>query len=197
MQTKLIIAVVIGALVTLPSFAEGKDGNQNAIDMGAPKCGDKTVTSKQYVDSNIAKKQQIISKRNNSNTAMTFPTTTGGAPGERVINTDLGSSTSDSGLATTGAINTALNGKQELISNGTRGDVVLYNNAGGISGDSKGVYNSSNSYDSQPTKLVEAQHVNDAVAAGFSAHITCANPSDGCTLWTINPLSGTYVPQNQ
>lgn len=181
MQIRLTVAAMVGAFVVMPSFA---------VD------GDKTVTSKQYVDSNIAQKQQIISKRANSNTAMTFPTTTGGAPGERKINTAMGTSTSDSGLATTGAINTALNNKQEKITGGTSGDVVLYNQSGGISGDSKGVYNSTGTYTSQSQKLVEAQHVNDAVTSGFNAHLTCANPPD-CTLWNVNELSGTYVPQNQ
>lgn len=204
MNTKLIIAVVIGALVTLPSFAEGKDGNQNAIDVGSlpggnkdgNQSGDKTVTSKQYVDSNIAQKQAIITKKANNNTAMTFPTAPGGTPGSRVINTEVGTSTSDTGLATTGAINTALNAKQEKITGGTSGDVVLYNQSGGISGDSKGVYNAGSAYAGQTNKLVEAQHVNSAVTNGFNAHLTCANPSDGCTLWEVNQLSGTYVPQN-
>ena len=107
---------------------------------------------------------------------------------------------------TRGAVNTALNTKQETVNgaSGSANKVVLYNSNGGLSGSdnpSKGVYNASNAYSGQTSNLVEAQHVNTAVQNGFNAHLTCAqyatpnDPTSNCLLYNINTLSSTYVPQ--
>ena len=163
----------------------------SAVSAGAYAVGENIPTSRAYVDANIATKQAVLPRQGTENVAVTFPTTTGGTPGTRTINTILGSSTSDSGLSTTGAVNTALNAKQGTIT-GTANSVVTYTGTqGGIS--SKGVYNSGNAYSGQTGSLAEAQHVNSAVANGFNAHLTCANQD--CTLWNVNTVSGTYVPQ--
>jgi len=162
----------------------------SVVSAGAYAAGENIPTSRAYVDSNVATKQAILSAQS-ANTAVTFPTTTGGTPGTRTINTSLGTSTSDTGLATTGSINTELNKKQGNI-NGTANTVVTYTgSSGGVS--SKGVYSSGSAYSGQTSNLTEAQHVNAAVQNGFNAHLTCANQD--CTLWNVNTLSGTYVPQ--
>ncbi|MBO7509260.1 MAG: hypothetical protein J6T57_03225 [Alphaproteobacteria bacterium] len=167
--------------------------------IGAYATGENVVTSKTYVDSGISQKQNIITKKATANQVMTFPTTTGGMPGARTIQTSVSSGTD---LVTRGGVNTALNAKQNKISGGTSGDVVVYNSSGGISGDSKGVYNASSAYSGQTQKLVEAQHVNGAVANGFNAHLTCSSPANGnttnCDLWQINTLNAAtnaYVPE--
>jgi len=160
--------------------------------------GDNVVSSKSYVDSGISQKQNILTKKANANYVVTFPTTTGGTPGSRLIQTTV--STGDD-LVTRGGVNAALNTKQEKITGGTSGDVVLYNRSGGISGDSKGVYDAHATYSEQTTKLVEAQHVNGAIARGFNAHLTCAetNQSTGeCWIYNVNTLNAdtnTYVPE--
>lgn len=159
---------------------------------GAYATGENIPTSRAYVDVNVSTKQGILQKQNSDNVAVTFPTTVGGTPGARTINTSLGTSTSDTGLATTGAINTELNKKQGNI-NGTANTVVTYTgSAGGTS--QKAVYNSGSAYSGQTGSLTEAQHVNAAVQNAFNAHLSCANQE--CSLYQVNTLSGTYVPQS-
>ena len=160
---------------------------------GAYAANENIPTSRAYVDANVSTKQGILQKQSSNNVAVTFPTTVGGTPGTRTINTSLGSSTSDTALATTGAINTGLNAKQGNI-NGTANTVVTYTGTSGGTA-SKAVYNSGSAYDGQTTNLTEAQHVNTAVQNGFNAHLSCNNAPD-CTLWNVNTLSGTYVPQS-
>ena len=161
--------------------------------IGAYAANENIPTSRAYVDANVSTKQGILQKQSSNNVAVTFPTTVGGTPGTRTINTSLGSSTSDTALATTGAINTGLNAKQGNI-NGTANTVVTYTGTSGGTA-SKAVYNSGSAYDGQTTNLTEAQHVNTAVQNGFNAHLSCNNTPD-CTLWNVNTLSGTYVPQS-
>ena len=173
-----------------------------AMTAGAYAAGENTVATKSYIDSGVSQKQDIISKVANNNSAMLFPTTTGGTPQSRTINTTVGTSTSDTGLVTRGAVATELNNKQETVNgvSGSANKVVLYNSSGGLSATNnpaKGVYNSGSAYSGQTTNLVEAQHVNGAVANGFNAHLTCNNPPD-CDLWDINQLDAStnaYVPQ--
>jgi len=164
----------------------------SVVSAGAYAAGENIPTSRAYVDSNVSTKQGILQTQSSDNVAVTFPTTVGGTPGTRTINTSLGSSTSDTTLVTTGAINTGLNLKQAKI-NGTANTVVTYTgSSGGTS--SKAVYNSSNAYSGQSGSLTEAQHVNAAIQNGFNAHLTCAN--NDCTLYNVVTLSGTYVPQS-
>ena len=183
MKGKLILTGAAALAISTSAFAEGEN----------------IVSSKAYVDSGVAQKQRIISKVANANTAMLFPTTTGERPQERVISTEVGN---DTNLVTRGGVNTALNTKQETVNGvtGAANKVVLYNSNGGLSGSgnpAKGIYSSTGTYSGQTANLVEAGHVNAAVKNGFNAHLTCANPNDGCTLYNVNTLSSTYVPQNE
>ena len=171
---KLLISI-IGLLATCPAFAEGEN----------------VVSSKAYVDANIVTKQPVLTAQSSDNIAMTFPTAVGGLPGQRTIRTSVGSSTSSTDLTTAGAVNAALADKQETM-NGTANTVVTYTGTpGGVS--QKAVYNSNNAYSGQTNALAEAQHVNAAVQNGFNAFLTCVDPE--CTLYQVNTLSGTYVPQ--
>ena len=164
-----------------------------AVSAGAYAAGENVPTSRAYVEAGLNTKQGILQSQSSNNVAVTFPTTSGGTPGTRTINSSLGSSTSDTSLATTGAINTGLATKQGNI-NGAANTVVTYTgSAGGTS--SRAVYNSGTAYNGQSGNLVEAQHVNDTVVNGFNAHMVCDDPP-ACTLWVVNSLTGgTYVPQ--
>ena len=158
--------------------------------------GENIVTSKHYVDTEVATKQPNLAGPG-SNVAVTFPDSTGGTPNERTIGTSV---TTGTNLVTTGGVNTALNEKQQKIS-GDANTVVTYTGTSGGTGQ-KAVYSSSGSYTA--SALAEAGHVNSAVTNGFNAHITCSNcggaatcNTSNCLLYSINDLTGgTYVPHN-
>lgn len=167
-----------------------------AVTTGAYATGETTVTSKAYVDTEVAKKQAKLAG-SGASVAVTYPTELGGTPTSRTINNSVGSSTSDTGLVETGAINTALNDKQQKLS-GAQNTVITYGaTAGGPTG-SKAVYNASGSYNANA--LAEVGHVNTAIQNGFNAHLTCAqyatpnDPTSNCLLYNVNTLSDTYVP---
>ena len=150
--------------------------------------GQNIVASKEYVDTEIATKQPALAG-SGSNVAVTYPTTAGGTPNSRTIGTTV---TTGTNLVTTGGVNTALNNKQQKI-NAPANTVVTYTGTSGGTG-SKAIYDSSGSY--AAGNLAEVGHVNAAVAAGFNAHLTCADLE--CTLYDVNQLSdsNTYVPHN-
>ena len=84
--------------------------------------------------------------------------------------------------------------KQQKIGAGTAGSVITYSGTAGTVG-SHAVYNSGGAYNTQSTALIEAGQANTAIQNGLNAHMTCAESSaDGCLLWQINSVSGTYVP---
>lgn len=179
-MNKILISAIIASSMTCTAFATV----------------DKHVTSKGYVDTQVATKQPKITTTG-TNKAVTYPTQAGGQPTVRVINTDLGSSTEDTNLAETGAINRKLNDKQGKFG-GAQNTVMTYGNGQGATPGSKPVYAAGN-YNANA--LVEAQHVNSAVATGFNSHLTChtyegANNTGDCLLWDVNPLSTSthYVP---
>ena len=178
MKTKSIITgAFIGAIAATGAYAAGEN----------------IVTSKYYVDTEVATKQPKLLD-NGSDVAVTYPAQLGGTPNQRTIGTSV---TTGDNLVTTGGVNTALNAKQQKIS-GTQNTVVTYGATDGATG-SKAVYNASGSYTSGA--LAEAGHVNTTVINGFNAHLTCADPVNGtssnCNLWQINDLTGgTYVPHN-
>lgn len=159
----------------------------------------KTVTTQGYVDTAVATKQNKLSGTNGY--AVTYGSSAG-STGSRQIVTSLGTSTSATTLPTTGAVVTGLNAKQEII-NAAENNVVTYTgNAGVVS--SRGIYQSSGTYSGQTNNLVQADHVNTAVTNAFNAHITCqtydtsgTQTPEHCLLWTVNNLSGTYMPENQ
>ena len=123
-------------LVFMPFCAFATDSNNTNN-------GQNIVTSKSYVDAELAKKQGLI----------------GGDPADTVI-----------------------------TNTGTDGDV-----------DYKPIYKTTTAYSSQTGSLIEANHANTAIQNGLNAHVTCADPVGGsaseCILWSINQLSGTYLPQ--
>jgi len=156
------------------------------------------ITTKEYVDTAVAAKQDALSGTNGY--AVTYGGSAG-TTGQRQIVTSLGSDTTATTLPTTGAVVAGLNNKQAKL-NGPANSVVTYTGtSGGTS--SQGVYQASGSYNSQTNSLAEAAHVNAAVANAFNAHLTCgryATPGDttsNCLLWNVNNLSGTYMPENQ
>ena len=161
--------------------------------------GENIVTSKAYVDHEVATKQAILSAQD-GDYAVIYPNSVNdvddGAVTARAILTDVGAYDDGNELVTVGAVNTALAGKQNVLPNNTAGTLVTYNGAVGSVG-SANIYNSSSSYSGQTDAIVRAEHVNAAVAAGFAEHLTCSNPPT-CTLWQVNStMNGTYVPQNQ
>lgn len=155
----------------------------------------KTPASKNYVDTVVATKQPVLEQQS-GDYAVIYPTTTDGVVGARPIVTSV--SGTAIGLVTAGAVNSALNKKQDKIT-GTSGNIVTYNDELGATG-SKPVYNTSKAYNNQTNALVEAEHVNTAVTNGFNAHLQCQEylvPNDttsGCLLYKINILAGTYMP---
>lgn len=163
-----------------------------------------TVTSKDYVDNAVATKQAVIPAQSGDWVVM-YPNDDNGdddgAIGMRQIITDVGNYDEGNELVTVGAINSALQDRQDVIPGGTSGNLVTYTGTAGTVG-SAAVYNASNAYSGQTTSLVQAQHVNAAAMNAFNAHITCntyATPGDTgseCLLWNVNNLSGTYVPGN-
>ncbi len=182
MQTKTLFASVIAALAIVPAFAAD------------PTPGDKTVTSVGYV---TRTRQPIIEAKQGDYVVMYPNDDNGDADGEvqeRGIITNVYNYDEGNELVTVGGVNTALAEKQDAIPAGTSGNLVTYNGQSGSVG-SAAVYNATGTYNSQTGSLVQAQHVNTAAQNAFNAHVTCSNPPD-CTLWTINELSGTYVPHN-
>ena len=157
-----------------------------------------TLTSKDYVDTAVLGKQPAITGTNGY--AVTYGASAG-AYNERAIVTTVGTSTTATSLPTAGAVVTGLNGKQAAIDGGTSGNLVAYSGTGGTVGVQQ-VYKTNASYASQPTALVQAQHVNAATQNAFNAVMECTDwPDDvphtdeNCWLWQVNHLSGTYVPE--
>ncbi len=164
-----------------------------------------TVTSRGYVDAAVATKQAIIPAQSGDYVVM-YPNDDNGDDdgviGMRQIITDVTDYDEGNELVTVGAINSALQDRQNIIPAGTSGNLVTYTGTAGTVG-SASVYNASNSYSGQTTALVQAQHVNAAAMNAFNAHLTCnqydtsgTQTAEHCLLWSVNNLSGTYVPGN-
>ena len=159
-----------------------------------------TLTSKDYVDTAVLGKQPAITGTNGY--AVTYGASAG-AYNQRQIVTSVGTDAAATTLPTAGAVVTGLNGKQAAIDGGTSGNLVAYSGTGGSVG-VQTVYKTNATYASQPTALVQAQHVNAATQNAFNAVMTCYqhDPSvqeadwtnENCWLWQVNNLSGTYVP---
>lgn len=165
-----------------------------------------TVTSKDYVDAVVATKQPKIPAQAGDYAVM-YPNSENdeddGVIGARAIITSVDNYDEGNELVTVGAINMALQDRQDIIPAGTSGNLVTYSGTAGTVG-SASVYNASNTYSGQTGSLVQAQHVNTAAINAFNAHIDCntydtsgIQTAEHCILWNVNNLSGTYVPQNQ
>ena len=163
----------------------------------------KTVTSKKYVDDQIATKQPILNAdeadlRNN----VVMYTNQAGTVTSKPISTTLSGDGIDNDLPTVGAVNLGLADKQNKIS-GTSGNVVTYTSNAGTLGE-HAVYKTTTTYDTTNAgALVEANHANSAIAKGLNEHLTCApngiDPvSNNCWLWQINDqAAGTVYTDHQ
>ena len=171
----------------------------------------KTVTSKKYVDDQIATKQPILNENGTDlrdNVVMYTDTagevTSKPISGHLVADTANGETQAgiDNNIPTVGAVNTGLATKQDEIS-GTSGNVVTYTSNAGTLGE-HAVYKTTTTYDTTNAgALVEANHANSAIAKGLNEHLTCApngiDPaSNNCWLWQINDqAAGTVYTEHQ
>ena len=161
----------------------------------------KTVTSRKYVDDQIATKQPILNAaeadlRNN----VVMYTNQAGTVAAKPISTTLSGTGIDNDLPTVGAVNTGLATKQDELS-GTSGNVVTYTSNAGTLGE-HAVYKTTTTYDTTNAgALVEANHANSAIAKGLNEHLTCAGTdsvSGNCWLWQINDqAAGTVYTEHQ
>ena len=157
----------------------------------------KTVTSKKYVDDQIATKQAILNANGTDlRDNVVMYTNQAGEVTSKPISSTLTGNNIDSNLPTVGAVNTGLATKQNEIGAGTAaGNVVTYTGNAGTVGE-KAVYNSSATYNQNA--LIEANHANSAIRTGLNDHLTCApngtDPATGnCWLWQINDQAANTV----
>ena len=184
----LWLSAIIAIVIAMPAFAD------DVADR-------KTVTSKKYVDDQIATKQPILNAsgtdlRNN----VVMYTNQAGEVTAKPISTTLSGTGIDNDLPTVGAVNTGLADKQNKIS-GTSGNVVTYTSNAGTLGE-HAVYKTTTTYDTTNAgALVEANHANSAIAKGLNEHLTCAGTdsvSGNCWLWQINDqAAGTVYTEHQ
>ena len=184
MRWKLVITgAFIGTIVATVAYAEGEN----------------VVTSQNYVDTQLATKQPVLTAQG-GDYAVLYPNSTNedddGEVGARAIGTSVYNYADAGDLVTVGGVNTALNAKQNSIT-GTNGNVVVYDGTVGAVG-SKPVYNSANAYNTQQNALVQANQVNAAITGGLAALITCAGRIDNsdetspCILFQINPIDNVF-----
>ena len=186
----LWLSAIIAIVIAMPAFAD------DVADR-------KTVTSRKYVDDQIATKQPILNAseadlRNN----VVMYTNQAGTVAAKPISTTLSGTGIDNNLPTVGAVNTGLATKQDELS-GTSGNVVTYTSNAGTLGE-HAVYKTTTTYDTTNAgALVEANHANSAIAKGLNEHLTCApngiDPtSNNCWLWQINDqAAGTVYTEHQ
>ena len=183
-------AVIVALFIAMPAYAD------DVADR-------KTVTSRKYVDDQIATKQPILNAseadlRNN----VVMYTNQAGTVAAKPISATLSGNGIDDNLPTVGAVNTGLATKQDELS-GTSGNVVTYTSSAGTLGE-HAVYKTTTTYDTTNAgALVEANHANSAIAKGLNEHLTCApngiDPvSNNCWLWQINDqAAGTVYTDHQ
>ena len=150
----------------------------------------KTVTSRKYVDDQIATKQPVLNPDNTDlRDNVVMYTNQAGTVTAKPISTTLSGDGIDNNLPTVGAVNTGLSDKQNIIGeNKTAGNVATYTSSAGTL-DEHAVYKTNVAYNANG--LVEAGHVNTAIQNGLNEHITCVetnkDPVTGnCWLYTIN-----------
>ena len=181
-------AAIVAIFISMPAYADDTTDR-------------KTVTSKKYVDDQIATKQPILNAdeadlRDN----VVMYTNQAGEVTAKPISTTLSGTGIDNDLPTVGAVNTGLADKQNKIS-GTSGNVVTYTSNPGTLGE-HAVYKTTTTYDTTNAgALVEANHANSAIAKGLNEHLTCAGTdsvSGNCWLWQINDqAAGTVYTEHQ
>ena len=170
--------------VTMTLTAQWMDATEYATHVITP-------TSKSYTDSQMNSKQPAFSGLGNSK-LMTYGTTDG-AVGSRDIVTTLGDSTTANTVPTLGAINTALNTKQNTM-NGTAGWVAENTGTAG-SLKAKPVYSTTNNY---KTALVTASDLNQIVTDAVNSELIqvdeTGTASSTGTLWKLNDVANLILP---
>ena len=181
-------ATIIAIVIAMPAYADTDS---------------KTVTSKKYVDDQIATKQPILNANGTDlRDNVVMYTNQAGEVTSKPISATLSGNGIDNDLPTVGAVNTGLATKQDELS-GTSGNVVTYTSNAGTLGE-HAVYKTTTTYDTTNAgALVEANHANSAIAKGLNEHLTCApngvDPvSNNCWLWQINDqAAGTVYTEHQ
>ena len=170
--------------VTMTLTAQWMDATEYAAHVITP-------TSKSYTDSQMNAKQPAFSGLG-ANKLMTYGTTDG-AVGSRDIVTTLGDSTTANTVPTLGAINTALNTKQNTM-NGTAGWVAENTGTAG-SLKAKPVYSTTNNY---KTALVTASDLNQIVTDAVNSELIqvdeTGTASSTGTLWKLNDVANLTLP---
>ena len=201
-----LFAFAVCAFVIGTAYAEGESNDATRK---------KTVTSQYYVDTAVEMKQPVVGAES-GNYVVTYPNSAGsdsahdeaGEINKRHISNVLSGTASDNiavaneDIPTVGAVNSGLSAKQQKLE-GVSGKLVTYSETAGTVGQ-QAIYDSSTAYTGQGTNLVQAQHVNAAVANGFSELLRCnswetghTNDDDFCLTYIVNTnLAGeVYVPQ--
>lgn len=155
--------------------------------------GIKIPTSKYYVDTNLATRQDAFVGTNNKPILVTYTTTDGQVDGRSIVDS-VSSYVSNPDVPERGGVRYALNEKQDVV-NGTANWVVTYGNAGGTF-NSKPIYNTVNT--NYTTALVGAETLNTAVINAVNSEFTpVANV--GFLINSVNDiaqLSTQTQPQN-
>ena len=144
------------------------------------------LTSKNYVDTTLGARQDIIPAQSGAKAVTT--TSNAGEIAPRDVKTNLGSNTNDAGLPTVGAVNTALNGKQDEIPAVNANTAITYTGTAGEIG-RKGIYQDTGTYNAQQDNLIDAGTFNAALKNGLDNEFVCVDrdPDSGnCWLWKIN-----------
>lgn len=198
MRIRNIWAFCLVVFTVCAAYAEG--GTSNAL----PR-----PTTKNYVDTMAATKQEKISAQTGNYVVM-YPDSTSGdtnhdGAGEidaRHVSDVLTGTASDNvavadvDIPTVGAVNAGLGGKQANIPAGTAGNIVTYSGTAGTV-QSHDLYRANQAYNANG--LIEADHANTAIQTGLNNHLSCTNntgPNNECWLYKINTqAAGTvYTP---
>ena len=177
MKRNLLYYGALGMIMSIPAYATLET--------------DQLPTSKAYTDAQLNTVQDAFAGLG-ENKLMTYPTTAGGTPGSRDIVTTLGTpnasgdytNTTDTTVATRGAINTGLSNKQDTL-HGTSGYAVLGTGTAGTLSE-KAIYGTGTQFEDA---LIETGTLNQAVIDAVNSELTLVNengqPDSNGTLWKI------------
>ena len=162
----------------------------------------KTVTSRKYVDDQIATKQPILNANGTDlRDNVVMYTNQAGTVTSKPISTTLSGTGIDNDLPTVGAVNIGLNNKQNIIPAKNTTKVVTYTATAGSVGEHDIYQGATATYN--PNGLIESNHANSAIAKGLNEHLTCAgypnnDSTQPCWLWQINDqAAGTVYTDHQ
>ncbi len=160
---------------------------------------DDVVNSQMYVDNAVGNLQTNLPAKT-SDKVVTY-TTTAGTTGERDIKTTLGNestNTSDTGIPTTGTVNTAVGDKQDKLEPLSNVNIVTYSGTANNESFGRGLPTTTPIYDSTVNTfdngLVRAKTLNDAVIAGVNAEATKITTDPKGALWVFNRTPPKVLP---